>query len=237
MWWMAEVVADDDDDSDDDDGDGDEEEEEEEEEEEAEEDDDEDDDDGGGGDDDDDDDDDDAAADAGRDHADDAAWVRTRFVALDTAPKLFELHFVERPPNATGGYTVADLEGYYKATHESTVRDRYCGFDIWFDNHVGVDLCGGAACPLVTDDATQRAVAFDDVLRAVREHPGAPTYRVWKQAWMNATQRWIYNVYVVEPSGQVGGGRERARTPERAPEIYCARRPPERAARRSTPRA
>jgi len=32
---------------------------------------------------------------------------------------------------------------------------------------------------------------------------GVPTtYRVWKQQYMKKTKRWIYNVYVIEPSGQ-----------------------------------
>ena len=70
---------------------------------------------------------------------------------------------------------------------------------------VGIDLCGGLACPLVESDAEQRAVAFDSIMRKVRarasnEQPA--TYRLWKQEQTNATGRWIYNAYVVEPSGQ-----------------------------------
>ena len=43
---------------------------------------------------------------------------------------------------------------------------------------------------------------MDDILRQIHRHTEAPTYRVWKQAWMNETQRYVYNVYIVEPSGQ-----------------------------------
>ena len=43
---------------------------------------------------------------------------------------------------------------------------------------------------------------MDDILRQIHRHTEAPTYRVWKQAWINETQRYVYNVYIVEPSGQ-----------------------------------
>ena len=34
---------------------------------------------------------------------------------------------------------------------------------------------------------------MDDILRQIHRHTEAPTYRVWKQAWMNETQRYVYN--------------------------------------------
>jgi hypothetical protein len=44
---------------------------------------------------------------------------------------------------------------------------------------------------------------MDGVLRTIRAgSKDAPTYRIWKQQLMVSTHRWIYNVYVVEPSGQ-----------------------------------
>ena len=43
---------------------------------------------------------------------------------------------------------------------------------------------------------------MDDLLRDIHAHTEAPTYRVWKQSYMNETGRYVYNVYIVEPSGQ-----------------------------------
>ena len=66
-------------------------------------------------------------------------------------------------------------------------------------------MCGGEQCPLLRNNQAQRTVAMDWVLRRVRERPAAhpATYRLWRQEYMNTTGRWIYNAYVVEPSGQV----------------------------------
>ena len=103
--------------------------------------------------------------------------------------------------------SVADIEGYYKAVHAATIHSPYCGFSVWMDNHFGVDMCGGYACPNVVDDTTQRSLFIDGTLRKLRaraalEADGAgSTYRLWKQMALNGTGRWIYNVYVVEPSG------------------------------------
>ena len=128
-----------------------------------------------------------------------------RYLALDTDTLTFEIHFVERAPDATGGFTIADLEGYYRQVHAATVLSPYCGFDTWFDNHIGIDHCGGEQCPLLRNNQAQRATAFDGVLRKVRERPAEhpATYRLWRQEYVNMTGRWIYNAYVVEPSGQV----------------------------------
>ena len=60
--------------------------------------------------------------------------VKFAYLTLQTSPKIFEIHFVERPADPTGGMTIADLEGYYKAVHASAVRSPYCGQDVWFDN-------------------------------------------------------------------------------------------------------
>ena len=89
--------------------------------------------------------------------------------------------------------------------HAATVLSPYCGFDTWFDNHIGIDHCGGEQCPLLRNNQAQRATAFDGVLRKVRERPAEhpATYRLWRQEYVNMTGRWIYNAYVVEPSGQV----------------------------------
>ena len=79
------------------------------------------------------------------DNAADGTFVR--FVRLNTHPKVFEVHFVERRADDRGGYTVGDIEGYYKAVHAAKVHSPYCGFDTWFDNHIGVDMCNGmGAC-------------------------------------------------------------------------------------------
>ena len=79
------------------------------------------------------------------DNAADGTFVR--FVKLNTHPKVFEVHFVERRADDRGGYTVGDIEGYYKAVHAAKVHSPYCGFDTWFDNHIGVDMCNGmGAC-------------------------------------------------------------------------------------------
>ena len=133
--------------------------------------------------------------------------VKYRYVSLNTAPKVFELHFVERAASKVGGYTVADIEGYYKEVHSATIHSPYCGFSVWMDNHFGVDMCGGYACPNVEDDDAQRALFMDGTLRKLRERaasdaPGAGSqYRIWRQMALNSTGRWIYNVYIVEPSG------------------------------------
>ena len=90
--------------------------------------------------------------------------------------------------------------------HAATIHSPYCGFSVWMDNHFGVDMCGGYACPNVVDDTTQRSLFIDGTLRKLRargaEADGAgSTYRLWKQMALNGTGQWIYNVYVVEPSG------------------------------------
>ena len=59
--------------------------------------------------------------------------VKYRYVSLNTAPKVFELHFVERAASKVGGYTVADIEGYYKEVHSATIHSPYCGFSVWMD--------------------------------------------------------------------------------------------------------
>ena len=47
------------------------------------------------------------------------------------------------------------------------------------------------------------AAAADDGDGDADGDRGVPTtYRVWKQQYMKKTKRWIYNVYVIEPSGQ-----------------------------------
>ena len=141
---------------------------------------------------------------------DTASGVAMRYLTVKTGKVDFELHFVERPPDNTGGMTIADLEGYFREVHSATVRSPFCGWDVWFDNHVGIDHCGGWPCPLLTEDHQQRAVAMDAVYSAVRSEAvdrGA-TYRLWKQQQMNGTGRWLYNMYIVEPGGmalQVNG--------------------------------
>ena len=47
-----------------------------------------------------------------------------QYVMLRTAPLVFEVHFVQRPADDTGGMTVADLEGYYKQAR--AVWCRWC---------------------------------------------------------------------------------------------------------------
>lgn len=123
-----------------------------------------------------------------------------RYLEINTDPTVFEIHFIQRPADYSGGMSIANLEDYYGIVHSATVHGPYCGWDVWFDNHIGVDYCNGEPCPELTEDHRQRAVAMDNVVNAVERY-GAK-YRLWKQMQMNETGRWIYNLYIVEPSGQ-----------------------------------
>ena len=55
-------------------------------------------------------------------HESPTGTVKFAYLTLQTSPKTFEIHFVERPADPAGGMTIADLEGYYKAVHASAVR-------------------------------------------------------------------------------------------------------------------
>ena len=49
--------------------------------------------------------------------------------------------------------TVADMEGYFRDVHKAFVHSPACGFDVWFDNHYGIDMCGDGNCYEHDDDA------------------------------------------------------------------------------------
>jgi hypothetical protein len=112
------------------------------------------------------------------------------------------VHFVERPADATGGMTVAGLEGYFREVHEAYVRSPTCGFDVWFDNHYGVDMCGGLNCWSIESEAQAEPLYMDALLERLQraEPQHAVTYRLWKQ--IDLVWGWLYNLYIVEPGGQ-----------------------------------
>ena len=132
--------------------------------------------------------------------ADAPGGVKYRYGTLASS-SAWEVHFVERPPDANGGLTVAQIEADLVATHASAVRSPSCGFDAFFDDHIGVDMCGGANCMFMDDDDLDpEALYVDDLLARLDDGAGDQTYRVWKQIYLN--WGWLYNIYVVEPNGQ-----------------------------------
>ena len=58
---------------------------------------------------------------------------------------------------------------------------------------------------LRSQNSRLKAMLDEIATRKVRERPAEhpATYRLWRQEYVNMTGRWIYNAYVVEPSGQV----------------------------------
>ena len=133
--------------------------------------------------------------------ADTPDGVKYRYGTMASS-SAWEVHFVERPADDTGGMTVADLEAYFKETHAAYVHSPACGFDVWFDNHYGVDMCGGGNCMgMDDDDLDPESLYVDDLVERLESGPdGADTYRIWKQIWLD--WGWLYNIYIVEPNGQ-----------------------------------
>ncbi|KAH8048220.1 hypothetical protein JL722_12624 [Aureococcus anophagefferens] len=133
--------------------------------------------------------------------ADTPDGVKYRYGTMASS-SAWEVHFVERPADAAGGMTVADLEAYFKETHAAYVHSPACGFDVWFDNHYGIDMCGGGNCMgMDDDDLDPESLYVDDLVERLESGPdGADTYRIWKQIWLD--WGWLYNIYIVEPNGQ-----------------------------------
>ena len=82
------------------------------------------------------------------------------------------------------------------------MRSPTCGFDVWFDNHYGVDMCGGLNCWSIESEAQAEPLYMDALLERLQraEPQHAVTYRLWKQ--IDLVWGWLYNLYIVEPGGQ-----------------------------------
>lgn len=121
--------------------------------------------------------------------------VQYRYLIINPSNYIYpwELHFVQRAPSAVGGMTVADIEGYYKEVHRSSILSPVCGFDTWMDNHFGLDIP-----PDYTSKGSVANYYLDKLMRSLDTESGN-VYRLYKQMALDAGV--LYAIYVVEPSG------------------------------------
>ena len=69
--------------------------------------------------------------------------------------------------------------------HEASVRSPTCGFDVWFDNHYGIDMCGGENCWNIDDKRLAEGLYVDDLLEVRRNESashkhGSARATTWK---------------------------------------------------------
>jgi hypothetical protein len=119
-------------------------------------------------------------------------WLLKTTVESPLTAHSVGIRFVEinEDDDNTTAISVATLEQLKIATHESSIRNAFCGFNRWFDNHFGVNLKNSSSMLNLKrrlDLSSTRALVFG--------HNDTSVYRMWQIPGDN--------LYIVEPTGDV----------------------------------
>merc|ERR1712093_499550 len=83
---------------------------------------------------------------------DDMRTLAVDFTPWTKEPNYVQLHLVQRlPSNTTGDFGVADFEKVMNSVHADAVTSDVCGYDVWMDMHINMNVGRGMSGPVLSD--------------------------------------------------------------------------------------